>query len=247
MEAPSRPIYFSITPRVPAKLQVIHSYKRVRYKKTLHRIGGPTWKLPAYPASMSLPSCKTTLTEYLLQGAKPSAALPPRSDWARLAYGTFVDQGQKNDEQEWGPSVRGSSNEVVVSYTAEKAKADAEEEKARAAAIQQLEERLTKAAVAEDVEALKGRLVDERAARLQKQLWTRLVGLVKSSKGRVVEVPNFKTRTKAQSRYDIKKFEKEKRKKQNDKEENRKRRLRNYLNRVRHQSLGGWVLSLLRA
>lgn len=224
---------FTLNPRQPLKLQAIHSYKKVRYKKTLHRIGGVTWRLQSMVNAGH--SISSTLTDYLRQGAKIDAPFPPRHDWARLAYGTLIDQGQKNEEQEWGPAVRAAGIQPVVSFAEEKKRREEALASEREDRIKELEEAVARGK-GEDGDAV-AELRDLKAAGVQEEVWEKVMALAGrkergSGGGRLMEAPNFKARTKLQSKNDIKKFEKEKRKKQSDKEESRKRRLRNYLQRV---------------
>jgi len=166
---------------------------------------------------------------------------PINSDWRRLSYGVFMQKMGKHEETEvWGPVVNSTLSGPLLDFDAgvtERQELFSKQMMGRATEIRRLVQPL--AAGSSERQFLEQSLEDLQTFAKQQALWSHLVKarqrLMAPHPGLMVrpsEACMIIARTRRQTRADIKKFEREQRKRINDREEGRKRRLRSYLQRM---------------
>ena len=182
--------------------------------------------------------------------APPPPGAPQPEDWARLSFGGFSNARQDGHvlvEEPWvslGPTVAGPPpGKVVLDLAAAQAAVRAEEEAARGRQAEEVKTLLkTKSdGDAGAAAALRKDGLVLASLRQQRELWARLLrwqerrpvpGVSEHGYAALPEPVLVKQRLKRQSRSDIKRFEREQRRRQLEKEETRRRRLRGYLQGV---------------
>ena len=267
--------------------------------RAIHRLGGPVYRVPTsdggepysflYDTAAFLDSAVKDEQEHYQrqhQHVGIISTAPPRTEWARLSYGSFSDSsssiGIEKPWMAWGPSLpKGSSatptiagmNAPVLDYDNLQKSVQQERENGLGKRIEEVRGLLkihmsaktaagSAAAAAATAAVVGGRSSSSSAPCLltthelhkealnlvslkqQRELWSQLLRWKKGGReGGGVEgierwVPKLpegivvKQRTRRQSRNDVKKFQREQRKREVEREEARKKQLRSYLGKI---------------